>query len=106
MLWTIITQGKTAMAPSARRLPSEFESNDPAAQAAVTAPLLLDLLEWLAAEPRRYADTMDAWRTSCPRLPIWEDAVERGFVQRDRSDRTAIVTITKLGRDFLHRHRP
>ena len=44
--------------------------------------LILDFIEWLAASPRDYAETMAAWRTSCPRLPVWEEAVERGFVER------------------------
>ena len=40
-----------------------------------TDALILDLVEWVAAQPRAYSDVMDAWRTSCPRLPVWEDAV-------------------------------
>jgi hypothetical protein len=24
---------------------------------------------------------MDAWRTSCPRLPIWEDAVDARLIE-------------------------
>ena len=47
-----------------------------------TDSLLLDLLEWVAARPRPYAELMDAWRTSCPRLPVWEEAVTRGLVER------------------------
>ena len=43
-------------------------------------PLVLDLIEWLAARPRPYAEVMDAWRTSCPRLPIWEDAADLDLV--------------------------
>ncbi len=43
--------------------------------------LLLQLLAWLAARPRRYGETMEAWCTSCPRLPVWEDAVESGLVE-------------------------
>lgn len=50
--------------------------------------LILDLVEWLAESPRDYAQTMAAWRTSCPRLPVWEDAVDRGLVER-RADRIA-----------------
>ena len=46
--------------------------------------LVLDLVEWIAAEPRPYDEVMDAWRTSCPRLPVWEDAVDAGFVVRTR----------------------
>ena len=48
----------------------------------VLAPLTLDFLAWLAAEPRDYADVMEAWRTSCPRLTIWEDAIDAGLVAR------------------------
>lgn len=44
------------------------------------AGLLLQFLAWVAARPRLYAETMEAWRTSCPRLPVWEDAVEDGLV--------------------------
>jgi hypothetical protein len=46
----------------------------------VIVPLILDLLEWVAAEPRPYAAVMEAWRTSCPRLTVWEDALEQGLV--------------------------
>ena len=42
--------------------------------------LALQFLAWLDERPRTYADTMDAWRTSCPRLSIWEDCREAGFV--------------------------
>lgn len=45
------------------------------------ARLTLQFLEWLAARPRTYADVMAAWRTTCPRLSIWEDALREGFVQ-------------------------
>lgn len=42
--------------------------------------LVLDLLEWIGKEPRAYAEVIEAWRTSCPRLPVWEEANERGFI--------------------------
>ncbi|HWJ32846.1 MAG TPA: hypothetical protein VNR59_10940 [Gaiellaceae bacterium] len=45
------------------------------------APLTRDLLAWIASSPRTYEATMDAWRTSCPRLSIWEDAVSEGLVR-------------------------
>ena len=50
-----------------------------------TDPLVLDLLEWIAKEPRLYADVIETWRTSCPRLTIWEDAVDGGYVARQPS---------------------
>jgi hypothetical protein len=68
--------------------------------------LVLDLLEWIGPQPRPYAEVMDAWRTSCPRLTVWEEVNERGFVERRNDDgRGAFVLLTPLGRDFLARHR-
>jgi hypothetical protein len=68
----------------------------------VLAPLILDLIEWIAIRSRLYADVMDAWRTSCPRLPVWEEANDRGFiVLRRDSDQTVLVDVTPLGRSFL-----
>lgn len=65
-------------------------------------PLICDLLEWIEMEPRRYADVIDAWRTSCPRLPVWEDSVDRGFVVREHADGLgAMIKLTPLGRRFL-----
>lgn len=63
--------------------------------------LMCDMLAWIAPGDRPYADVMDAWRTSCPRLTVWEDAVERGFVARTRVDGRAMVTVTPAGRAFL-----
>ncbi|HEX4073562.1 MAG TPA: hypothetical protein VHX68_20450 [Planctomycetaceae bacterium] len=64
--------------------------------------LILDLLEWIAARPRTYAEVMEAWRTSCPRLTIWEDANDRGFVVRRPSNGgQTFVEVTPLGRSFL-----
>ena len=65
-------------------------------------PLILDLVEWVAREPRAYSDVLDAWRTSCPRLTVWEDAVERGFVQRQGTSLpSTMVHVTDEGLRFL-----
>jgi hypothetical protein len=48
-------------------------------------PLTLDLLAWIANAPRCYAETMDAWRTGCPKFPIWEDALDDGLVALERT---------------------
>ncbi len=67
--------------------------------------LILDLVEWVARTPRRYDDVMDAWRTSCPRLPVWEDAVSRGLVERRRDGREAPhVLVTAAGLALLRAH--
>lgn len=64
--------------------------------------LILDLVEWLAARPRRYDEVMDVWRTSCPRLTIWEDALDRGYVSREQMEGgDTIVTVTASGHDLL-----
>ena len=65
----------------------------------VVEALILDLLEWLAAGERTYEEVMDAWRTSCPRLPVWEEANDRGLVMRD----DAAVRITSWGLALLER---
>jgi hypothetical protein len=51
-------------------------------------PLILDFLEWIAAEPKPYTAVMDAWRTSCPKLTVWQEP---------------LVELTPLGREFLER---
>lgn len=56
-------------------------------------PLILDLVEWVARAPRSYAELMDAWRTSCPRLTIWEDAVDREFVRRELTAEGAVIVV-------------
>ncbi|MGA2293313.1 hypothetical protein [Bradyrhizobium sp.] len=68
-------------------------------------PLVLDLVEWIAREPRLYADVIESWRTSCPRLTIWEDAVDRGYVVRQPVAGTGVrVVITEAGETFLRAH--
>ncbi len=63
-------------------------------------PLILDFLEWLAREPRTHGDVMDVWRTSCPRLTVWEDSLERGLVQRG-TGLASVVTVTPAGKALL-----
>ena len=66
-------------------------------------PLIRDFLTWIDAEPRAYADVMDVWRTSCPRLTVWEDAVDRGVVRRTRIGAELVVDLTSEGRAFFTR---
>ena len=60
-----------------------------------------DLLSWVDARPRTYAETMDAWRTHCPRLSIWEDALAAGLVAVVRDGRASSVALTPRGRVAL-----
>ncbi len=66
--------------------------------------LVLDLVEWVAREPRLYSDVIETWRTSCPRLTIWEDAVDRGYVARRPTVEGLRGTITEGGARFLREH--
>ena len=59
--------------------------------------LTRDLLVWIAKSPRSYDETMEVWRTHCPRLSIWEDAVTDGFVQI----RASTVRLTGRGQAAL-----
>jgi hypothetical protein len=65
------------------------------------AALVADFLEWLAAGPRPYDEVMEAWRTSCPRLTVWEDARDEGFVVRSANGEGIVVDLTSKGRAFL-----
>jgi hypothetical protein len=67
----------------------------------VVEALILDLLFWLEIRERTYEEVMDAWRTSCPKLPVWEDANDRGLVMRD----DGIVKITASGLALLKQHK-
>jgi hypothetical protein len=60
-------------------------------------PLMRDLLEWIDKSPRTYHEVMDGWRTSCPRLPVWEECTDRGLVAR----RGRGIELTREGRSFL-----
>ena len=52
------------------------ETSEEAAAAALT----LQFLDFIA-DGRTYGETMEAWRSTCPRMPIWEDAVRDGLVR-------------------------
>jgi hypothetical protein len=69
-------------------------------------PLILDLLEWLETRERSYAEVMEAWRTSCPRLPVWEDANDRRLVKHECVNGRSVVRVTSDGRALLEARRP
>jgi hypothetical protein len=69
-------------------------------------PLVADLVEWIAGAPRAYREAMEAWRTSCPRLTVWEEAVDRGLIcRRPAGSQGAVVEVTPRGREFLAEER-
>jgi hypothetical protein len=71
----------------------------------IVESLILDLLEWVSAGTRTYPEVIDAWRTSCPRLPVWEDAIDRGLVTRQLENGRELVRLTPSGLTLLRQHR-
>ena len=67
---------------------------------------MLDLLEWVAVKDRTYEEVIEAWRTSCPRLPVWEDANDQGFIRLENVNGTSFVRVTPVGHAQLKGRRP
>ena len=68
-------------------------------------PLVLDFVEWIAREPRSYSEVIGAWKTSCPRLTIWEDAADRGYIARETvAGFGLVVKVTADGVKLLRAH--
>ena len=63
--------------------------------------LIYDLLEWVAKGEKSYEEVIDAWRTSCPKLPVWEDANDRGLITQEQVNGRSVVRITPAGRALL-----
>jgi hypothetical protein len=71
----------------------------------IITPLVRDLVAWVAAEPRPYREVIEAWRTSCPRLTVWEDAVEGGYVALGPGGPEGLqVSATPRGKALLAAH--
>jgi hypothetical protein len=90
--------GSTKMSATQTRTATIDPSSSPAAQS-----LIHDMLEWISREPRTYLEAMEAWRSSCPRLTIWEDALAADFI-RVRSGSTrgeSIVELTARGEALI-----
>ncbi|HKF20122.1 MAG TPA: hypothetical protein VKE93_01060 [Candidatus Angelobacter sp.] len=71
----------------------------------VVESLILDLLEWVDKQDRSYEEVMDAWRTSCPKLPVWEEATDRKLVTLHTAHDHNIVRLTSTGRALLEQRR-
>ena len=63
--------------------------------------LVLQLLESLAGGERNDEEVMNAWRTSCLRLPVWEEACDRGLVKTVEVSGGCMVRITPAGLALL-----
>jgi hypothetical protein len=72
---------------------------------AIPTTLMAQFLRWLEERPRSYADTMDAWRSNCPRLSAWEDALDEGLIRLEPALDGAAdmqVRVTAKGRARLN----
>jgi hypothetical protein len=69
----------------------------------------LELLAWVAQQPRSYAEAMAVWQTSCPRHSVWEDALADELITVEnsggRSADAAAVTLTRRGCAILDQTR-
>ena len=64
--------------------------------------IMVQFLAWVAERERSYAETMEAWRTSCPRLSVWEDATLEGLVRLEAdAGRRTLVRLSPRGRAVL-----
>jgi hypothetical protein len=68
-----------------------------------TSPSVLQLLDWISVRPRSYAETLEAWHTHCPSLPVWEDALAAGLVEVRRDGGGSLVALTPAGASALRR---
>jgi hypothetical protein len=77
------------------------ETSEKAAAAALTMQFLA-----FVAEGRTYGETMEAWRSTCPRMPIWEDAVRDGLVRIENGGamKSSRIVLTALGKARLGRN--
>jgi hypothetical protein len=64
--------------------------------------IMIQFLAWVADRPRTYAQAMEAWRSTCPRLSVWEDAIIEGLVRIENGADRA-VTLTPQGRGVLEK---
>jgi hypothetical protein len=66
--------------------------------------IMIQFLQWVADRPRSREEVMDAWKSSCPRFPVWEDARADGLVcQRGGEAGEHRIELTARGRDALKR---
>lgn len=78
-----------------------------ASEQAAAAALTIQLLDFVG-DGRTYGETMEAWRSNCPRMPIWEDAVRNGLVRIESGGtmRSSRIVLTARGAAHLRRHKP
>ena len=71
-----------------------------------TTALTLQFLAFVAGGKRTYGETMEAWRSTCPRMSIWEDAVRDGLVRIENGGamKSSRIVLTARGKARLGRN--
>ena len=72
-------------------------------------PLTLELLSWISTRPRTYAEAMEAWRSTCPRHSVWEDALVDRLIEIVECGDTideGRVALTALGSEIIEKSSP
>src|ERR1700674_4977960 len=71
-----------------------------------TEALTLQFLAFVAGVERTYGETMEAWRSTCPRMSIWEDAVRDGLVRIENGGtmKSSRIVLTARGKARLGRN--
>ena len=64
---------------------------------------ILEFLKWVSIRQRTYGEAMESWRSTCPRLSTWEDALADGLIQVENGSTMdqATVTLTDRGQALL-----
>jgi hypothetical protein len=68
--------------------------------------LMLQFLSWVSARHRTYDEAIEAWRSTCPRHTIWEDAFIEGFVEVKNGGppEQCAVILSPRGKAILEAH--
>jgi hypothetical protein len=65
--------------------------------------LMMEFLAWVGSRQRTYAEAMDAWRSTCPRHTVWEDALIEGLIRVEGrgTQQQSEVILTPRGKAIL-----
>src|SRR5262249_45439501 len=92
---------------SLRRSTTRFCSPQSDAMPEQASLLMIEFLSWVSSRPRTYAESMEAWRSSCPRHAVWDDALVDGLIEIVSAESLPLskVTLTAQGRALLNWNR-
>ena len=64
---------------------------------------VMEFLTWVSLRPRTYGEAMASWRSTCPRLSTWEDALADGLIEvaAGATLDQSVVKLTQRGRAVL-----